>query len=246
MVRCDALHIGARCVKKGQLKGVCDLCYVLLGHRVPETTKHICMDCPFTRPVITAVWSMYQRCVQPHTLPLTSNLTWDEYCGGLERRMIFGVTEFDPDPIKPPKKLTAPTVTLAAATNAALIRRRNNNALCPSLPLQHDTNTVIANIVTTLCTVATALRTVAEREEDRIYTDYEGWLPPDEDLPTSVWHDAWCAYGQSLLHSTQPRTRPQFAMPLPAAAPHPTYDVSDPAVVARGLHRSHPQPPPPT
>ena len=45
-VRSDSLHVGDRCTKRGPTKGICDLCYCLLGARTPETTKHICLDCP--------------------------------------------------------------------------------------------------------------------------------------------------------------------------------------------------------
>ena len=94
---------------------------------------------------------------------------------------------------------------LAAVTNAVLLRRRNNNALCLDKPLHYDTQTSVARIVQTVADVATAMRVTATREEDRIYTTYEGWLPDEEDRPTVKWRQAWCNSG--LLRNVYQRAR---------------------------------------
>ena len=55
----DAFHIGHRCTKRSCTKGICDLCFYLLGRSTPETTRHILLTCPFTQPVITAIWRKF-------------------------------------------------------------------------------------------------------------------------------------------------------------------------------------------
>ena len=44
-VKSDCYHIGDACVKKGVTKGICDLCYYLLGANTPETLEHILCTC---------------------------------------------------------------------------------------------------------------------------------------------------------------------------------------------------------
>ena len=84
---------------------------------------------------------------------------------------------------------------------------------------------------------ATATRTLAEQEENRIYTHYEGWLPADADLPTNQWRDAWI--GTGLLRDTHPRTILNFeaSAGTTGTVPDPPYDPNDPAVKARILAR---------
>ena len=55
-VRSDAYLLGDRCTKRGRTKGICDLCYVFLGRKTPETLSHILKTCPFTTPVLASVW----------------------------------------------------------------------------------------------------------------------------------------------------------------------------------------------
>ena len=102
-------------------------------------------------------------------------------------------------------------------------------------PPQYDTSATVARIFADVCETATALRTTAEREEDRIYTHYEGWLPDEEKLPTTEWQKAWCE--TNLLRNSRPAT--SLATPLPTGAPNdPVYDDSDPATAARTVARS--------
>ena len=35
-------------MKKGCTKGICDLCYLLRGETVIETTRHLALECPYT------------------------------------------------------------------------------------------------------------------------------------------------------------------------------------------------------
>ena len=63
--------------------------------------------------------------------------------------------------------VTRAFVTLSAATNYHLIRRRNANAN-PALPLQFDSQQLIDRILRTISETATAGRTLAQREENRI------------------------------------------------------------------------------
>ena len=130
-------------------------------------------------------------------------------------------------------------VTLSAATNAALITRRNNNKYNTKCPLQYDVNTIVRKILTTVCATATAMRTAAEREETRIYTHYEGWLPDEDDRPTVEWSHRWCQQGLGLLHDTQPKAKLAFTLPLANASPNPPFDLSDAQVTTRTQQRNN-------
>ena len=226
-VRSDSLHLGDRCIKTSCTKGICDLCFILRGQSVPETTKHTVIDCPFSSPVVYATQRYCMKITQPQAYRETTRLSETEFCETFERRAIFGVADFDPPEYLPPVCLRPLIAAAAAITNHALIRRRNNNALDPSRPLQHDTLTTINQVLKELCEVASALRTVAEREEDRIYTHYEGWLPEQEKLPTEIWQNTWTA----MMTGTQPTVTLKTPPPTPTS--HPTYDTADPTVSAR-------------
>ena len=105
------------------------------------------------------------------------------------------------------------------------MRRRNHNAYNPTLPLQHNTPRLVANIFQLVSQTATAMRTTAQRKERHIYTHYEGWMPPDEDeWPTSVWKSQWC--NTNLLRDTHPQALPAFTLPssLVRIEDHPNYD----------------------
>jgi hypothetical protein len=232
LVRNDALHVGARCVKRGPTKGICDLCHILRGESVPETTRHIVLDCPFSKPVVMAIWrnGLLHMNAEPLTDPPISH---DAFCDLLERRIIFGVPDFDPPHLRPPRHLRTVIATLAAATNAALIRRRNHNALNTALPIQYDPQRTAQSIMRSTCDVATALRTKAEREETRIYTNFEGWLPEDEDeRPVGKWTHAWCA----VVRDTHPRVCLFASTPFKHTQHSlqcPDVDTADPDVVSR-------------
>ena len=108
----------------------------------------------------------------------------------------------------------------------------------PQLPLQFDTHQLVNRILRTISETATAGRTLAAREEDRIYCWYEGWLPEEEKLPTAEWTHAWIDSG--LLRGTYPAAtiaqRPVIATPL-----IPRVDPSHPDVIAR-IRETRPAP----
>ena len=236
LVRSDGLHVGDRCVKKGCRKGICDLCYILLGTRVPETTRHIVLDCPFTRPVIMAVWrEAYMAHTQPQTYTQTQNTSADNFCSSLERRIVFGVPTWDPPRLKTLKSQDTAIATISAATNAALIRRRNNNALNTKCPLQTDVSTIVRSIFSTVCQTATVMRTTAQRTETMIYTHYEGWLPEDEKLPTTEWAHDWCVNG--IMQDVEPSATLQFDLANITIPDNPQFDTNDPAVATRVQQR---------
>ena len=64
----------------------------------------------------------------------------------------------------------------------------------------HDPHRTATHIVKEVCQVATAGRTIATKEENRIYTNYEGWLPDEDERPTSVWSNSW----DGLIRETYP------------------------------------------
>ena len=214
MVRSDALHVGDRCVKRGPTKGICDLCYTFLGTRTPETQHHILRDCPFSLPVISAIWrDDFLAHAQPSLHTTLSTLDTAAFVRRLEHRIILGVCDFETPPC--PLSLHPLAAVVSAVTNAALIRRRNANALT-NQPLQHNSLAIVRDIWREVCEVATALRSAAEREDTRIYTHYEGWLP--EDTSMDVWLDAWTTlvrdtYPTASLHfnpQTTPGADPSF------------------------------------
>ena len=145
------------------------------------------------------------------------------------RRILFGTAAFEDSQYIAPKAHAVPIATLSAATNFHLIRRRNANAN-PALPLQFDGQQLVDRILRTVSEAATAGRTLAQREENRIYCWYEGWLPEEEKLPTVQWTHAWIDSG--LLRDTYPATtiahKPTVATPL-----IPRVDPDHPDVTAR-------------
>ena len=115
----------------------------------------------------------------------TANLSSSDLINRYERRFLLGTAAFDSPP--PPRQLNTPIATISAATNTCLMRRRNHNAYNPTLPLQHNTPRLVADILQLVAQTATAMRTTAQLEDRYIYTHYEGWMPPDEgDWPTNV------------------------------------------------------------
>ena len=231
-MRSDSLHVGDRCIKTGPTKGICDLCFTLLGRSVPETTKHIVIGCPFSSSVACATQRYCMQITQPQTYRETEHLSETEFCETFERRAIFGVADFDPQDQIPPAHLKQLNAAVAATTNNVLIRRRQSNALDTDRPLQHSTSAAVNQILRELCETATALRTVAEREEDSICTHYEGWLPEEEKLPTTIWQDTWSA----LVNSARPTVA--LRTPAPTTFDQPPYDPTDPTVAARIANRS--------
>jgi len=223
-VRNDAYLLGDRCTKKKCTKGLCDLCHVFLNRRTPETLRHILKDCPFTTPVLTTVWRTYffPR-ADPTTNASTANLSSSDLINRYERHFLLGTAAFDSPP--PPRQLNTPIATISAATNTCLMRRRNHNAYNPTLPLQHNTPRLVADILQLVAQTATAMRTTAQLKDRYIYTHHEGWMPPDEDdWPTNVWKSQWC--NTNLLRNTHPQTQPAFTLPSPLVRieDHPTYD----------------------
>ena len=86
-------------------------------------------------------------------------------------------------------------------TRQHLIRRRHANAN-PALPLRFDPEPTVRSILATVAQVATASRTVARREENKIYCWYEGWLPDDDEKPTTKWEQQWAETG--LVRNVNP------------------------------------------
>ena len=132
-----------------------------------------------------------------------------------------------------------PIAILSAATNHALITRRNNNAFNTSCPVQFEAGPTVDRILRTVCAASTALRKAAISQEDFIYCTYAGWLPDEEKLPTTIWRNAWIDSG--LLRDTFPTT----SLVPPTADPTPPVDLSDAQVAVRLQRRKNPLPPPP-
>ena len=94
------------------------------------------------------------------------------------------------------------------------------------------TRGAIRTILQDVASIATAQRTLAERNETYMYTHYEGWLP--ETLPTEEWRDEW----QSLILDTKPRATTRFKPSdsqgqLAGSCPDPTYDLNHPDTKTR-------------
>ena len=86
----------------------------------------------------------------------------DAFCRFVERRIVLGVADFDPPHLRPPKHLRTLIAALAAATNAALIRRRHHNAFCAAAPLQYEPARLVQSVMDVVCATSTALRTTAD------------------------------------------------------------------------------------
>ena len=107
--------------------------------------------------------------------------------------------------------------------------------------LQFDTQQLVARILHTVAETATAGRALARREENRIYCWYEGWLPDEEERPTTQWRHAWI--DSALLHDTYPAATVAARPPL-AANLIPHFDLSRHDVTDRIRHtRPSYQPP---
>ena len=144
-------------------------------------------------------------------------------------RVLFGVTKFEDE--KTEVSLKRPFVAFAAATNAYLLRRRHRNANGPG-PLDSDTPKAIRAILHDVASIATAQRTLAERDETFIYTHYEGWLP--ETLPTEEWEKTWL----SLAYDSRPRVAMKFKTSdsyrqLTGSCPDPTFNRNHPDTISR-------------
>ena len=118
-----------------------------------------------------------------------------------------------------------------AATNTYLLRRRHRNANGPG-PLDTDTPKAIRAILNDVGSIATAQRTLAERDETFIYTHYEGWLP--ETLPTEEWQNTWLP----LATDSRPRVSTHFKpsdsyRQLVGSCPDPTFDRNHPDTTSR-------------
>jgi hypothetical protein len=162
-------------------------------------------------------------CCEPDTD--TTNLSDASLLERYERRILFGVTDYDTP--RPPDDTHVPYTTLAAATNSTLLRRRNHNAHSRDHPLRIRAEILVEHTLRLTAETATAMRTAATREEDSIYTHYEGWLPEDDDLPTTKWANQWTP----LMRDSYPQATPRFTPPAPIALP--LYDPDDPGTRAR-------------
>ena len=65
------------------------------------------------------------------------------------------------------------------------------------------------------------IRTSAERDEDFIYTHYEGWLPDDDERPTTLWANAW----SPITRNTYPKASTSLTINGHGAAHDPTIDI---------------------
>ena len=172
--------------------------------------------------------------IHPTLSQHTHSLTDDQFIRRHEGRILFGVTEFEPDASQPPKELATPITVIAAATNFHLLRRRNCNALSPTVPLQYDPAPLLRDIFSTVCAAATAMRTGAHTDETWIYTHFEGWLPEEGKRPMDKWRDAWTSPSQPLVHDSHPRTTLRHPIP-PDPSPMPMFNIDAPDVRARAL-----------
>ena len=243
-VRCDAFHIGDRCVKRNCAKGLCDLCYFLLGSREPETLSHILEKCPFATPVVTAVHRAFLATTQPAVHAATLQLGTAAFVRRFERRIVFGVADFEPGSTGGSSEPGVPLAVLAAATNHCLLSRRHHNATNVKAPLQHSAAAVVSAVSRLLCQTATAMRTCERRVCDRIYTHFEGWQP--DPTPLEEWRKSWVA--SSIVNDTRPRTTLAFPIPLaptPGVQPEPVIDLTDASTVTRLAARNPPRNRPP-
>ena len=73
--------------------------------------------------------------------------------------------------------------------------------------------------------------TIATQEENRIYTNYEGWLPDEDERPTNVWSNNWTG----LIRESYPNVTADPLPTTPSAliAPPPDFDPQAADLLAR-------------
>ena len=125
-----------------------------------------------------------------------------------------------------------------AASAACIKPRRLETRSEMQGPLQYDVQSIVRKILTTVCDAATATRTAAEREETRIYTHFEGWLPDEEERPTVAWSRRWCRLGIGLLNDTKPAATPAAPLSTIRYAPNPQFDPTNAQVAERIRQRN--------
>ena len=144
-VKADAYHLGESCVKRGVTKGLCDLCYHLLGRKVKESLEHVLCNCPFSQAV--TVPALSPVIAKLSTGGQTEATTTAAFIKKHKRLLIFGCADPEHSRSQPGPHRAA--VCFAAATCHCLIQRRNCNASERTLPLQHrSTDPVRGEVVT--------------------------------------------------------------------------------------------------
>ena len=100
---------------------------------------------------------------------------------------------------------TRPKASIARVAEDQLVARYlASREHYSTVPLQFDSQQLVDRILRTISETATAGRALAQREENRIYCWYEGWLPDEEERPTAQWEHAWI--DSNLLRNTYPAT----------------------------------------
>ena len=222
----DAYHVGSR---GGAAHAHCFLCSRLLNRRVPETLRHLLVDCPFSAPVWTAIHRSALPLLCP---PLAVPDGTQELSRDFALRVLFGFTgRVHGSPASFPQCGVCPVIS--ACTHRALLERRQHHRSHPSDP-RPDPARAVSRVHHLLKLTARATFTRARREEDVIYTTYNTWVP--DPSPTQSWISAWsplipsapagCLSGLPALalpsyERSEGDPLPPFSAPPPAAATPP-------------------------
>ncbi len=94
----DVLAVGSRCYKpEGPRNGACDLCLLLDGRSIPETTRHIALECPFPAMAQETVLRATLQVITLDDNTRESNLalTWVDLLHEHRRFLVTGY-RFDP------------------------------------------------------------------------------------------------------------------------------------------------------
>jgi hypothetical protein len=191
----DSLPIGpVRDFSNDETKGICRLCYYLRNKSIEETSKHLCLECPYSQNLLACIIKMLTKSTGDNFLlkANTLDLNAQDVCMELQLPLISGS-----HPInlvkEPPEhvKCGTPSVVftnLIGLTQKYIMNRHNLNS-DPSRPLTHDLPQAIKQISKRLKEIAKGYLRQANKEEDRIDVKFDGWLPAI--LPTKEWERDW-------------------------------------------------------
>ena len=195
----DALPLGPHRCRKQRRRGICDLCYLLRGETVIETTRHLALECPYTGLVHEAA---LRTVLEVTTLDEavreeTRRSQWQQLAHEHRRLCITGFRLTTSRGQMAEGRIGAtPTRVMMLETLAGIVRRRHYNA-----NLAHDA-TPDARVDSIFKDARAALvrqfyytAKRAQQTEREIRLRIPGWQPSPGEGPVAEWERDWLASG---------------------------------------------------